>query len=95
MKKLKLNVETLKVMSFEVDRGATEAGTVRAHAETDAASCPVTCIGNTCWDSCGYDCNGSGGGDSYDMHSCVYSCGCTNYMTCNQGTCRQCSNIWC
>ncbi|MBB4635416.1 pinensin family lanthipeptide [Longimicrobium terrae] len=45
MKKLKLNLENLRVDSFETARDATGmTGTVRANGETYPCTQPITCV---------------------------------------------------
>lgn len=59
MKKLRLDLETVRVDSFAID-GKGGHGTVRANSGV-SSDCslhpPQTCIGNTCWDSCGGSCD--------------------------------------
>lgn len=90
MKKLKLNIEALEVASFETDGSPEAKGTVRANNDSiDDVTCIETCIGDTCWDSCGYDCTTPPSGDTYQIHSCAYTCGCTNayYQSCTYTGC--------
>lgn len=98
MKKLTLDLDALRVESFDTDRARDERGTVRGNAVTLDEN-PTCDGGNTCWDSCDGVC-----GTYYCVtldascgqnHSCVWTCGCTHYVTCDGQTCRQCSNIWC
>ncbi len=58
MRKLKLDVDTLKVETFRTTRADGGTGTVRAlytlaaqGCTTDDDSCRGTCGGNTCWDT--------------------------------------------
>lgn len=60
MKKMKLDVETLRVESMEAAPAAAGAGTVRAHAPTDPTY-EMTCTG---------DCNTL----QYGVESCWYVC---------------------
>lgn len=53
MKKLKLNVEAIKVESFRTDAQESVAGTVQAHEPTLAGSCRCGTINLTCPDTCG------------------------------------------
>jgi hypothetical protein len=60
MKKLKLDLETVRVDTF--DTGASGgSGTVQANSGGVSSDCslhpPETCQGNTCWDSCGGSCD--------------------------------------
>jgi hypothetical protein len=59
MKKLKLDLEAVPVDSFATG-GEDGRGTVRANSGV-SSDCslhpPQTCIGNTCWDSCGGSCD--------------------------------------
>jgi len=60
MKKLKLDLETVRVESFATGDDAEGRGTVRANSGV-SSDCsfhpPETCRGNTCWDSCGGSCD--------------------------------------
>ena len=59
MKKLKLDLEKMRVESFSIG-GGEGRGTVQANSpqSTDCSLYPdYTCIGNTCWDSCGGSCD--------------------------------------
>lgn len=53
MRKLKLELEELRVESFETAEAAAERGTVRGHAITDLCS---RADGFTCFESCGGTC---------------------------------------
>ena len=59
MKKLKLDLDNVRVESFVID-GANGNGTIRAYSPP-SSDCslhpPQTCLGNTCWDSCGGSCD--------------------------------------
>lgn len=59
MKKLKLDLETVRVDSFATGIGGGR-GTVKANSGV-SSDCsfqpPETCGGNTCWDSCGGSCD--------------------------------------
>jgi hypothetical protein len=59
MKKLKLDLDTMRVESFSTGASGGK-GTVRANSGV-SSDCsvypPHTCQGNTCWDSCGGSCD--------------------------------------
>ena len=59
MKKLKLDLEAVRVDSFDTG-DADGRGTVMANSGV-SSDCslhpPATCQGNTCWDSCGGSCD--------------------------------------
>jgi hypothetical protein len=60
MKKLKLDLDTVRVDSFDTGDANGRGGTVRANSGA-SSDCslhpPQTCLGNTCWDSCGGSCD--------------------------------------
>ena len=74
MRKIRLDVDALRVDSFDTAAGAeSQRGTVRGHSYPDACFPPsgsddpfldtcgyATCAGDTCWYSCGGSC-GCGG----------------------------------
>ena len=53
MKKLKLNVEAIKIESFRTDAPESTQGTVEAHEPTLALSCRCGTINLTCPYTCG------------------------------------------
>ncbi|HEX9939176.1 MAG TPA: hypothetical protein VGB15_18680 [Longimicrobium sp.] len=59
MKKLKLDLEAVRVDSFAIDASGRR-GTVQANSGV-SSDCslfpPETCRGNSCWDSCGGSCD--------------------------------------
>ena len=61
MKKLKLDVEALRVESLEAAPAMTGEGTVRGHASTTCPTYELTCTG---------DCNTL----QYGVESCWYIC---------------------
>lgn len=68
MKRLKLDADTLSVMSFPTAPAARGCGTVRAH-EATTPTCPVTF-------DCTYD------GPECVVTGGINSCWCTEYATC-------------
>lgn len=58
MRKLKLRIEELRVVSLETDAVRETRGTVRAHAETEALRCTLWCDGVTMGVSDCMDCSG-------------------------------------
>lgn len=89
MRKLKLDLETLNVQSFQTDDAADAAGTVFAHSrdETDC-TCGAQCNtypGSACFPDClpsqaTYQCG----------PSTYYGCTYTDYESCG-GTCAPCA----
>jgi hypothetical protein len=76
MRKLKLDMDALRVETFRPDTDRDGArGTVHARGETDAASCPHT--GFPCyethynWYTCGVSCL-----DECHLTGCMPSCAC-------------------
>jgi hypothetical protein len=73
MKKLRLEMDALRVESFSTDAAAREAGTVHGHSYPNGCFPPpgsdpfldtchyATCAGDTCWYSCGGSCDCGGG----------------------------------
>jgi hypothetical protein len=65
MQKRKLDIDHLRVDSFETGDAAEVRGTVHAHATEPTACNQATCGFRTCWDSCdinatcGLSCNPS------------------------------------
>ncbi|HET7229249.1 MAG TPA: hypothetical protein VFJ16_04570 [Longimicrobium sp.] len=57
--KLKLDLDEVRVISFDTG-GSGRRGTVQANSGV-SSDCslhpPQTCLGNTCWDSCGGSCD--------------------------------------
>lgn len=43
MKKIRLDVDALRVETFETDRAAADRGTVRGHDDASGQSCPYEC----------------------------------------------------
>jgi hypothetical protein len=78
MRKIKLDVDDLQVLSFEANEPREERGTVRGHVLTeDYNTCqgPTCDPGNTCWDSCGADCTYYCATDGSCWNfSCVWTC---------------------
>ncbi|HEX8694799.1 MAG TPA: pinensin family lanthipeptide [Longimicrobium sp.] len=66
MKKLQLNVESLRVESFVTDATTESRGTVHAHSTHSKDSACQT-YGTTCWAGCG----GISGNET--CHSCNYA----------------------
>ena len=100
MKKLRLQLEDLRIDSFQTTPVQRVKGTVRG--EEDPCTCPTRCATctcpdcNTCWESCNgscYEsCNGTcGGGETCDescINTCFVSCGDIGFTcldTCTQG----------
>ena len=90
MKKLKLNLDEIKVESFETSSHSFTQGTILAQgAETEGAvdTCYEYCLtqAQTCDPSCGPSCNTACG------QSCIGTCPATCGVTCatceNQNTC--------
>jgi hypothetical protein len=83
MKKLRLELDDLRVESLETGRDEARKGTVGAHAQTiDGPTCDGR---STCWDSCDgvcgtYFCVTIG--DSCGQQSCVWTCTCNPYDNC-------------
>jgi hypothetical protein len=78
MRKIRLDVDDLQVVSFATQGVEKERGTVRGHVQTEWNTCQGgTCDpGNTCWDSCDgvcgtYFCVSQG---SCWNASCIQSC---------------------
>jgi hypothetical protein len=88
MRKIKLDMADLRVLSFATDDAAEkERGTVRGHVATEWNTCEGdTCNGRqTCWDSCDgvcgtYYCITDG---SCWNESCVNTCTCNPYDNCH------------
>jgi hypothetical protein len=84
MQKLKLEIDALRVESFETRATPSDAGTVRAHADVavenaEAITTPYTQQAS-CWGTCKASCYGT------CQASCELGCtdGCTQY-TCLSG----------
>ncbi len=86
MKKLRLEMDELRVESFATDAAAGEAGTVHGHSYPNACLPPsgsdepfvdtcgyATCAGDTCWQSCGGSCNCGGSGWCQPQESAGYT----------------------
>lgn len=101
MKKLTLDLDALAVESFDAETPDAGQGTVQGRQQSVYDTCygQQTCGGNTCADSCDGVCGSyycvTGDGSCDENHSCVWTCDGTHYMTCDDATCRACSNIWC
>jgi len=93
MKKLKLELDELKVESFQTDRGASARGTVRGQGEGSyELGCPTmdpSCNGS-CEGTCPGSCVGTCGGSCYG--SCDATCFSCDY-SCYESGCR-CSVEW-
>ncbi|HSU17150.1 pinensin family lanthipeptide [Longimicrobium sp.] len=76
MRKMKLDVDDLRVTSFETHVEEKERGTVRGHVATEWNTCEGgTCNGQqTCWDSCDGVCG---------TYYCVTDGSCWNYSCIN------------
>ncbi len=90
MKKLRLNLDSLRVDSFQTAPPVSGHGTVRPHESLEPEPDPVPVT---------YDCypTGSGtcAGGTCAAGSCAYTCGggCSNVATCGGYTCWQtCAN---
>jgi len=101
MRKLKLEIDALRVESFETSATAMDAGTVRAHADavgmeedfvaiTTPQTQQVSCIG-TCRISCLGTCLASCGGTCNCTDLC--SLGCSD--GCTAGTCLSGAPVCC
>lgn len=49
MKKLRLEVDALRVESFAIDEAQAEGGTVQGHALVLTPFCVLTLAADTCW----------------------------------------------
>ncbi len=77
MRKLKLEIDSLQVESFDLvaENGGS---TILGHAQVPAApsdfeTCPTAGCGtcyNTCWNTCKYACEGTSGDTESDWMSC-------------------------
>ncbi len=92
MKKIKLELESLTVETFSVEPGgsAPRAGTVEAHADTEAGveTCDATCP-NTCHFSCEYGFNSCPCYPVYETESC--GCGPSGIWSCAYTGCGNCN----
>lgn len=80
MKKLKLDLESVHVESFDVSPEGAGRSTIHGYAEliaaaepTNSPSCPTNGCGTcyeTCWDSCEYTCVGTTGKTETEWNSC-------------------------
>ncbi|HEU0012184.1 MAG TPA: hypothetical protein VFQ45_00800 [Longimicrobium sp.] len=86
MKKVKLEVESLEVESFETAASGDEQGTVFGHATlvcSEQWTCTSCDSNESCLEvSCGASCGGACGDQTYAMHSCEWwqSCDGCNEM---------------
>ena len=80
MRKIRLQLESLEVDSFDTTARQRAGGTVHVHEqhtwETVYASC------DTCFPTCPFSCDGS-------CDSCVNTCGESCYGTCFEDTCDE------
>jgi hypothetical protein len=83
MRKLKLDVDALRVESFEAEGGTGNVGTVRGNAPFEMPADDDTGGGG-----------GSGGWFSVDANSGCNSCPCTLKMSC-YGSCEICTVVEC
>jgi len=87
MRKLKLDVDALRVETFETDRGMGRVGTVRGQMPFEMPATDES--------RCGDVCEGGGSGwYSVDANSGCNSCPCTLKYSC-YGSCEICTVIEC
>ncbi len=94
MKKLNLNLEDLKVESFDTLPRALndQEGTVQGYGTPPLISCGETACDETCL-SCDPSCNGTCQGNTCEG-TCGRSCGGTCGHSCG-GTCNTCGGLSC
>jgi hypothetical protein len=81
MRKIKLDIDSLRVESFDLESEANGPSTIQGYAEavggaepaTNSPSCPTNGCGTcyeTCWKTCAYTCEGTTGGTETQWYSC-------------------------
>lgn len=94
MKKLNLNLEDLRVESFDtLPAPQGEKGTVQGYGTPPLVSCGETACDDTCFGTCEQSCNGTCEGDTCEG-TCYNSCGGTCSASCG-GTCNTCGSLSC
>ncbi|HEX6750246.1 MAG TPA: hypothetical protein VF092_23335 [Longimicrobium sp.] len=83
MRKIRLDMDDLQVVSFTTQKAENKEGTVHAHAQTEWNTCQGgTCDpGDTCWDSCDgvcgtYFCAPTEGSSCQQVSCVIWSCRC-------------------